>query len=171
VRDITHVLNYDYPNNSEDYVHRIGRTGRAGANGTAITFFTTESKFIVSNTLLPFACFYKISNHFSSSQTLSRLATWSPFSLRPSSRLTPVSPRWFATAVVAAVVAAGVVVAVVVGVAVAAVAAAAATASLLLTLLPSAVPVVGKRTTKKTPSPCPCRSRAVHVELAPLRPW
>jgi ATP-dependent RNA helicase DDX5/DBP2 len=43
VRDITHVLNYDYPNNSEDYVHRIGRTGRAGANGTAITFFTTEN--------------------------------------------------------------------------------------------------------------------------------
>jgi ATP-dependent RNA helicase DDX5/DBP2 len=38
------VLNYDYPNNSEDYVHRIGRTGRAGRNGTAITFFTTESK-------------------------------------------------------------------------------------------------------------------------------
>lgn len=45
VRDITHVLNYDYPNNSEDYVHRIGRTGRAGARGTAITFFTTESMF------------------------------------------------------------------------------------------------------------------------------
>jgi len=45
VRDITHVLNYDYPNNSEDYVHRIGRTGRAGAKGTAITFFTTESEF------------------------------------------------------------------------------------------------------------------------------
>jgi superfamily II DNA/RNA helicase len=44
VRDITHVINYDYPNNSEDYVHRIGRTGRAGAKGTAITFFTTDSK-------------------------------------------------------------------------------------------------------------------------------
>lgn len=44
VRNITHVLNYDYPNNSEDYIHRIGRTGRAGANGTAITFFTTDSK-------------------------------------------------------------------------------------------------------------------------------
>ncbi|KAF2398490.1 hypothetical protein EJ06DRAFT_544160 [Trichodelitschia bisporula] len=43
VRNITHVVNYDYPNNSEDYVHRIGRTGRAGANGTAITFFTTEN--------------------------------------------------------------------------------------------------------------------------------
>jgi len=37
------VLNYDYPNNSEDYVHRIGRTGRAGKNGTAITLFTTDN--------------------------------------------------------------------------------------------------------------------------------
>ncbi len=44
VKNITHVLNYDYPNNSEDYVHRIGRTGRAGSKGTAITLFTTESK-------------------------------------------------------------------------------------------------------------------------------
>ncbi|KAK3400961.1 ATP-dependent RNA helicase dbp-2 [Sordaria brevicollis] len=43
VRNITHVLNYDYPNNSEDYIHRIGRTGRAGAKGTAITFFTTDN--------------------------------------------------------------------------------------------------------------------------------
>jgi ATP-dependent RNA helicase DDX5/DBP2 len=43
VRNITHVFNYDYPNNSEDYVHRIGRTGRAGQTGTAITLFTTES--------------------------------------------------------------------------------------------------------------------------------
>lgn len=46
VRNITHVLNYDYPNNSEDYIHRIGRTGRAGANGTAITFFTTDSEYL-----------------------------------------------------------------------------------------------------------------------------
>ena len=47
VRDITHVLNYDYPNNSEDYVHRIGRTGRAGRNGTAITLFTTDSEYSI----------------------------------------------------------------------------------------------------------------------------
>jgi hypothetical protein len=47
VRNITHVLNYDYPNNSEDYIHRIGRTGRAGAKGTAITFFTTDSKLLI----------------------------------------------------------------------------------------------------------------------------
>ena len=44
VKDITHVFNYDYPNNSEDYVHRIGRTARAGRQGTAITLFTTDSK-------------------------------------------------------------------------------------------------------------------------------
>ncbi|KAL1897088.1 ATP-dependent RNA helicase dbp2 [Sporothrix stenoceras] len=43
VRNITHVINYDYPNNSEDYIHRIGRTGRAGATGTAITLFTTDN--------------------------------------------------------------------------------------------------------------------------------
>mgnify|MGYP001586470936 CR=1 FL=1 len=44
VRNITHVFNYDYPNNSEDYIHRIGRTGRAGQVGTAITLFTTDSE-------------------------------------------------------------------------------------------------------------------------------
>ncbi|KAK4570336.1 ATP-dependent RNA helicase dbp2 [Recurvomyces mirabilis] len=43
VKDITHVFNYDYPNNSEDYVHRIGRTGRAGRMGTAITLFTADN--------------------------------------------------------------------------------------------------------------------------------
>jgi len=34
------VVNYDFPNGVEDYVHRIGRTGRAGATGEAYTFFT-----------------------------------------------------------------------------------------------------------------------------------
>jgi ATP-dependent RNA helicase RhlB len=37
VDDITHVINYDLPQDPEDYVHRIGRTARAGAEGTAIT--------------------------------------------------------------------------------------------------------------------------------------
>jgi len=36
------VINYDFPNNVEDYVHRIGRTGRAGNTGTAITYFTQK---------------------------------------------------------------------------------------------------------------------------------
>lgn len=35
---VTHVFNYDLPDDAEDYVHRIGRTGRAGQSGTAISF-------------------------------------------------------------------------------------------------------------------------------------
>ncbi len=38
VRDISHVINFDLPRVAEDYVHRIGRTGRAGAEGIAISF-------------------------------------------------------------------------------------------------------------------------------------
>lgn len=38
VKDLVLVVNYDVPNHHEDYVHRVGRTGRAGAKGTAITF-------------------------------------------------------------------------------------------------------------------------------------
>jgi ATP-dependent RNA helicase RhlE len=38
VNDITHVINYELPNEAENYVHRIGRTARAGANGTALSF-------------------------------------------------------------------------------------------------------------------------------------
>ncbi|HUT59255.1 MAG TPA: helicase-related protein, partial [Phycisphaerae bacterium] len=38
VDDISHVFNYDLPNVAETYVHRIGRTGRAGALGQAISF-------------------------------------------------------------------------------------------------------------------------------------
>ena len=41
--DITHVINYDFPNTVEDYIHRIGRTGRAGNSGKAITFFTRDN--------------------------------------------------------------------------------------------------------------------------------
>ncbi|CAH1781792.1 unnamed protein product [Owenia fusiformis] len=40
VDDIKFVINYDYPNSSEDYVHRIGRTARSTKTGTAYTFFT-----------------------------------------------------------------------------------------------------------------------------------
>ena len=39
---LPHVINYDLPNVPEDYVHRIGRTGRAGASGEAISFVTHE---------------------------------------------------------------------------------------------------------------------------------
>ncbi|MFR9635672.1 MAG: DEAD/DEAH box helicase [Rikenellaceae bacterium] len=40
VNNLTHVINYALPQDSESYVHRIGRTGRAGNQGTAITFIT-----------------------------------------------------------------------------------------------------------------------------------
>lgn len=40
VHDLTHVINYDLPHDSESYVHRVGRTGRAGKQGIAITFIT-----------------------------------------------------------------------------------------------------------------------------------
>ncbi|KAI1704266.1 DEAD/DEAH box helicase domain-containing protein [Ditylenchus destructor] len=43
VTDIKFVINYDYPNNSEDYVHRIGRTARREQKGTAYTFFTPKN--------------------------------------------------------------------------------------------------------------------------------
>ncbi len=44
VDDLEYVINYEIPNISETYVHRIGRTGRAGANGTAISFCDADEK-------------------------------------------------------------------------------------------------------------------------------
>ena len=44
VHDIAHVVNYDLPNASDDFVHRIGRTGRAGAKGVATTFVMPQEK-------------------------------------------------------------------------------------------------------------------------------
>lgn len=41
---ITHVINYDVPENTENYVHRIGRTGRAGRTGKAMTFVSPREK-------------------------------------------------------------------------------------------------------------------------------
>jgi ATP-dependent RNA helicase DeaD len=42
IEHVTHVINYDLPNNPEIYVHRIGRTGRVGRTGRAITFATAK---------------------------------------------------------------------------------------------------------------------------------
>ncbi len=44
IPEVSHVFNYDVPTHSEDYVHRIGRTGRAGRDGVAITLATPEER-------------------------------------------------------------------------------------------------------------------------------
>ncbi len=44
IQDLPHVINYDLPNDSETYVHRIGRTGRAGKGGIAFSFCSEEEK-------------------------------------------------------------------------------------------------------------------------------
>lgn len=44
VKGIAHVINYDLPETPEDYIHRIGRTARAGAAGKALSFLTPEDK-------------------------------------------------------------------------------------------------------------------------------
>jgi ATP-dependent RNA helicase DeaD len=47
IEGITHVINYDIPENPEDYVHRIGRTARAGKEGKAITFVSQDEQHYV----------------------------------------------------------------------------------------------------------------------------
>jgi ATP-dependent RNA helicase DDX3X len=46
VKDVKHVINYDLPHDINDYVHRIGRTGRCGAEGLATAFFNEKNKNI-----------------------------------------------------------------------------------------------------------------------------
>jgi len=45
IDDVTHVFNYDLPQQAEDYVHRIGRTARAGASGAALSFACEDTAF------------------------------------------------------------------------------------------------------------------------------
>jgi len=47
IPNVLHVINYDLPNNIDDYVHRIGRTGRMGNKGTAIAFVNEKNKPIL----------------------------------------------------------------------------------------------------------------------------
>ncbi|MDR3074542.1 MAG: DEAD/DEAH box helicase [Candidatus Methanoplasma sp.] len=47
IDDISYVINYDMPEDVDTYIHRIGRTGRAGKEGTAISFVTSEEEHLV----------------------------------------------------------------------------------------------------------------------------
>merc|ERR1712125_214564 len=51
VKDIKYVINYEFPTTIEDYIHRVGRTGRAGATGSSYTFFTPD-KFRLAGPLM-----------------------------------------------------------------------------------------------------------------------
>ena len=47
VDGISHVINYNLPEDPEDYVHRIGRTGRAGATGVSISLACEDDSFML----------------------------------------------------------------------------------------------------------------------------
>jgi ATP-dependent RNA helicase RhlE len=47
IEDISHVINFDIPNTSDDYIHRIGRTARAEATGDAFTLVDREEEPLV----------------------------------------------------------------------------------------------------------------------------
>ncbi len=49
IKDVPAVFNFDIPFNAEDYVHRIGRTGRAGASGLAVSFATNKDSKLVAD--------------------------------------------------------------------------------------------------------------------------
>lgn len=49
IEDVSHVINFDLPRCSNDYVHRVGRTGRAGKEGTAISLATKDERSYISN--------------------------------------------------------------------------------------------------------------------------
>jgi Superfamily II DNA and RNA helicases len=47
IDDISYVINYDMPEDVDTYIHRIGRTGRAGKEGVAISFITSEEEYLI----------------------------------------------------------------------------------------------------------------------------
>ena len=49
IDELTHVLNFELPNTPETYVHRIGRTGRAGAGGNALSFCDRSERVLLSD--------------------------------------------------------------------------------------------------------------------------
>ena len=49
IDDVSHVINFTLPEQTDDYVHRIGRTGRAGASGVSISFACEDDAFLLPN--------------------------------------------------------------------------------------------------------------------------
>ena len=88
VKGIEVVINYDIPEDAENYIHRIGRTGRAGLTGHAISFATSDQKQDVTNierlikAALPISKHPEIPaaefEHFSGGTSRLRRGTWKP---------------------------------------------------------------------------------------------
>jgi ATP-dependent RNA helicase RhlE len=69
VEDISHVINYDLPNEPDSYIHRIGRTGRAGANGTAYSFCAADERNILRSVERLIRTTIEVSEHQYHSET------------------------------------------------------------------------------------------------------
>lgn len=52
IKNVNHVVNYDMPTSIDEYVHRIGRTGRVGNNGRATSFFDPENDTAIAGELV-----------------------------------------------------------------------------------------------------------------------
>lgn len=52
IPDVQHVVNFDLPSSIEEYVHRIGRTGRCGNTGRAVSFFDPDANSQLANSLV-----------------------------------------------------------------------------------------------------------------------
>lgn len=52
IPDVQHVVNFDLPSSIDEYVHRIGRTGRCGNTGRAVSFFDPEANAQLANSLV-----------------------------------------------------------------------------------------------------------------------
>ncbi|OGF69137.1 hypothetical protein A3H65_00955 [Candidatus Giovannonibacteria bacterium RIFCSPLOWO2_02_FULL_45_14] len=95
VKGIELVLNYDIPENPEDYVHRIGRTGRAGAPGRAISFVTPDQKRAVRDIERLLQTFIMISKMPELPGRPRREFRTSPEAARPHSRFHPRRQGYF----------------------------------------------------------------------------
>ena len=56
IKDVQHVVNFDLPSNIDDYVHRIGRTGRCGNTGRAVSFYDPEQDNQLARSLVKILC-------------------------------------------------------------------------------------------------------------------
>lgn len=52
IPDVQHVINFDLPNNIDEYVHRIGRTGRCGNVGRAVSFYDPDNDSPLASSLV-----------------------------------------------------------------------------------------------------------------------